>query len=77
MDFLRFLFPFSFKTDTTSNFVVSLVLYVLVGGVCGIIFGVLSHIILVGWIFSIIGSLIGLYTTVGIVLAILSFLKVI
>jgi len=76
MDVLKKLFPYSFGIKDTSNFVVKLIVYIVAGAIAGIILGLLSGIPLVGAIFSLLGSLISLYTTVGIVLTVLVFCKV-
>ena len=77
METLKKLFPLSFKEATVNNLVVSIIIYVVVSAVVGIILGLLDWIPLIGWVFSVISSLVGLYCFIGIVLAVLSFLKVI
>ena len=47
------------------------------GAVVGLVLGILAKIPLIGWIFSLVSSLFGLYCFIGLVLAILYFLKVI
>lgn len=54
-----------------------MIVYVLVDVVCGAVIGLLVNIPQIGIIFSILGAVIGLYALVGIVLAILVFLKVV
>ena len=77
MDFLKTWFPFSFRPADTRAFVITLVIYILLGTVIGVLIGVLSHLWLIGWIFRIIGSLLDLYLLVGIILTVLSFTGVI
>lgn len=77
MDMLKKFFPLSFKVEEVKSFVISLVVYVLIDLVCGFVISLLAKIPIIGIIFSLIGSLIGLYALVGIVLAILVFVKVI
>ena len=48
----------------------------LVGTLIGLVIGLLSKIPILGIIFSILGTVIGLYTLIGIVLSILVFVKV-
>ena len=77
MDILKKVFPHAFKSTDTQPFIISLVIYLLVSIVCGAVIGLLSKIPLIGIIFSILGSVVGLYALVGIILSILVFVKVI
>ena len=77
MDVLKKYFPRAFKSNELYAFIVSLVIYFLIDAVCGIVIGLLSNIPLIGFIFGLIGALVGLYAFVGIVLSILVFVKVI
>ena len=77
MDILRKFFPFSFipKKDVAA-LVVNLIIYIVVGAVIVIVVGLLSKLPLIGFLISIAGSLISLYITIGIVLSVLDFLKI-
>ena len=77
MDMLKKFFPLSFKVAETKDLVVSIVIYAIIDVVCGLIIGLLAKIPLIGILFSLVGSVIGLYALVGIILAILYFAKVI
>lgn len=77
METLKKIFPFSFKEPTTNNLVVSIIVYIVVSFVVGIVLGLLAKIPLIGWIFSIVSSIVGLYCFIGIVLVLLYFFKVI
>ncbi len=77
MDKLKKFFPFAFKATEVKPFIVSLVIYALIDIVCGIILGLLAKIPIIGILFSLLGTVIGLYALAGIVLSILVFLKVI
>ena len=77
MDLAKKLFPQAFNAKTTAGLIVTLIIYVLIDIVCGFVIGLLAKIPLLGIIFSILGSVIGLYALIGIVLSILVFLKVI
>ena len=77
MDMLKKFFPLSFKVAETKDLVVSIVIYAIIDVVCGLIIGLLAKIPLIGILFSILGSVIGLYAVAGIVLSILVFVKVI
>ncbi len=71
MDFLKKIFPFSFKFEDTKSFVWTIILYVAVNIVASIIFGFMGRIPFVGWVFSIANYATYLYCLGGIVFAIL------
>ncbi len=77
MDTLKKLFPNAFKATEVNNFIVALIIYAVIDVVCGVIIGLLAKLPIIGIIFSLLGSVIGLYATGGIVLSILVFVKVI
>jgi len=76
MDALKKFFPHAFKATELSSFIITLIIYVVVDIVCGFVIGLLAKIPLIGVIFSLLGSLVGLYALVGIILSILVFVKV-
>lgn len=76
MDLLKKIFPFSFKATELVAFIVSLVIYVIVDVLCGLVIGLLAKLPIIGFVFAALGSLVGLYALVGIVLSILVFVKV-
>ena len=71
MDILKKFFPHAFLATETVKFITSLIIYALID------IGLLAKLPLIGFIFGLLGSLIGLYATAGIVLSILVFAKVI
>ena len=77
MDLLKTLFPFSFKAKDVTSLVIAIVIYVLFGAVCGLVIGFLSEIPVLGIIFSLLGSVLGLYGLIGIVLAVLTYFNLI
>ena len=77
MDTLKKLFPNAFKATEVNNFIVALIIYAVIDIVCGAIIGLLAKLPIIGILFSLLGSVIGLYATGGIVLSILVFVKVI
>lgn len=77
MDILKKFFPAAFKATEVKALIISLVIYVLIDIVCGFVIGLLASIPVIGIIFSLAGSIVGLYALVGIVLSILVFLKVV
>ena len=77
MDILKKLYSFAFKAVELQALIIALVVYVLIDVVCGVVIGFLASLPIIGIIFTLLGSIIGLYALVGIVLSILVFLKVI
>ena len=73
MDVLKKLWPFSFKSKETNNFVITLIAYVVTGIVSGVVLGLMSNIPFIGWTFTILNSLASLYLTAGLVFSILYF----
>ena len=76
MDMLKKIFPFSFKSKEVKDLVINIVIYLVASIVGGWLLGLLGGIPLLGVIFDLIGSLFGLYCLLGIVLAVLDFLKI-
>ncbi len=71
MDTLKKLFPLSFKAkDGIGALIVNIIIHLVADAVAGLIIGLIP-------ILSLLGGLIGLYFTVGIVLSILDYLKII
>ncbi len=77
MDILKKFFPTAFKSNDLKPFIIALVVYLLIDIVCGVVIGVLAKLPLIGIIFSLIGTVIGLYALIGIILSVLVFVKVI
>ena len=67
MDFLKKYFPYSFRARDAKSFVITLLIYVLIGIVAGFLIRILAHIPVVSL----------MYVLVGVVLAVLYFVKVI
>ena len=77
MDMLKKYFPHAFKATELKSFIITLLIYVVIDIVCGALIGLLAKLPLIGIIFSLIGSLVGLYALVGVVLSILVFVTVV
>ena len=77
MDMLKKFFPDAFRSKDINSFIVTLLIYGVGSILAGFVLGLLAKIPLVGFVFSLIGAVVGLYALVGIVLAILVFTKVI
>lgn len=80
MDFLKKLFPMSFKKSSeVKDLVIRIILYVVIGFVVGLIAGFvgLLNVVALNALMRLLSSLAGAYTTAGIVLAILVHCNVI
>lgn len=77
MDFLRKLLPISFKATDKDNFTKALVIYIVAIAIMIVIGMLLGWVPVLGTLISIVGYLVDLYATGGIVVAILVFTKVI
>lgn len=77
MDMLKKIFPFSFKFETTQQFVWTIILYVAVNVVVSIVLSFMGRIPFVGWVFSIANYATYLYCLGGIVISILNKVGVI
>ena len=77
MDMLKKLFPFAFtnKADILA-LVINLIVQLVAGALIGWVFALLAQIPFIGWLLGTIGSLIGLYILVSIVLSVLDYLKI-
>ena len=77
MDILKKVFPLSFKyVGEVANLVIGIIIYVLVGIVGGAVIGLTASLPVVGIILGIVGALLDLYVTAGIVIEILVNCKV-
>lgn len=76
MDFLKTLWPtpFKIKTKDVGSLIVQLIIFLLICTVVGWLIGILAGVAVIGVLFALIGSLLELYSIVGIVLCVLKFL---
>ena len=76
MDFLKKLWPTPFKIEekNVTSLVIQLIIFLVICAVAGWLIGILAGIPIVGIIFSILGSLMEIYSLVGIILCVLKFL---
>ncbi len=76
MDILRKLWPtpYKIKKGNLASFLIQLIVFLVICAVVGVLIGVLRGIPIVGIIFAIAGSLMGLYSLIGIILCILKFI---
>ena len=77
MDIFKKIFHFSFNSKDVTNLIIALIFYIIVCGICGAIIGFLAKIPILGIVFSLLGSVLGIYGLIGIVLSVLTFIKVI
>ena len=77
MDIFKKIFHFSFNSKDVTNLIIALIFYIIVCGICGAIIGFLAKIPILGIVFSLLGSVLGIYSLIGIVLSVLTFIKVI
>jgi len=78
MDILKKFFPISFKlADSVKNLIIGIVIYLLAGLVVSIALSMVGKILpFLGLILGLVGGVIDLYCTVGIVLEVLVFAKI-
>lgn len=63
------------RKGDVQSLVIALVLYVIGAVVTGLVLGLLTKIPVLGFVFWIIGILLGLYVLVGIILSVLKFIN--
>lgn len=78
MDTLKKFFPLSFRTKDgdVASLVINILLHIVGDIIAGAIIGLLSGLPFVGWLFSLVGSLVGLYFLAGIVISLLNYFKI-
>ena len=76
MDLLRKIWPTPFKIEkgNIASFLIQLIIFLVVVAVVGWLIALLAALPIIGIIFGLVGSLIGVYNIVGIVLCVLKFL---
>lgn len=63
------------NTKTVVELVIRLIIFIAIPSILGIVFSILDFIPLLGWVFGIVGGLIGLLCLIGIILTIVGFVK--
>lgn len=76
MDLLKKLFPLSFNCQEKDNFIKALIVYIVAMVICSVLGMLLGGIPVLGILIDVVGYLVGLYSTAGIVFSILVFVKV-
>jgi len=77
MDAVKKYFPQAFSAKDVKSLIIALVIYAVIAFVGGLVLDLLGIIPIIGFIASVIGWVLRIYCAVGIILAILVFLKVI
>ena len=77
MDMIKKFFPQAMQASDVKGLIIAILIYALVNLVGGIVLGLLDAIPLVGFVFGILGWALGIYCAVGIIVAILVFLKIV
>lgn len=76
MDLLKKIWPHAFGAKDVVGLIITIIIYLLIGVVVGWLIGVLANIPIVNIICGLVGGLLDVYCLVGIILAVLAFLKV-
>lgn len=77
MDLLKKIFPVSFKyADSIVSLIIGILIYLVGGAIAGTLIGWLGGLPVIGFVFSIVGSVLGIYVVAGIVIQVLKFLKI-
>lgn len=77
MNMIKPFFPLAFaaKKDIIA-LVINILFHIVADAVAGLVIGFLGDLPLIGWAFALVGSVIGLYFLVSLVLSILDYLKI-
>uniref|UniRef100_UPI004055BA0E hypothetical protein n=1 Tax=Agathobacter sp. TaxID=2021311 RepID=UPI004055BA0E len=76
MYLIKRLFPISFSACDIKSLAITILIYLVADFICGCIIGFFGKLPLIGFVFSIIGWIAGIYFFAGIVIAVLNFLGV-
>lgn len=77
MDMVKKYFPQAFKANDVKSLIIALLIYAVLAVVGGFVIGLLGIIPIIGFIAGVLGWLLEIYCTIGIILAILVFLKIV
>lgn len=77
MDILKKIFPVSFGSKDIKNLIIRIAIYLVLGLVFGLVAKILGGIPIINYILGVFGTIIGIYVVGGIIVAILSYLKII
>lgn len=77
MDFIKKLFPQAMQANDLKGLLIAILIYAVVNFVGGFVLGLLDGIPLVGFVFGLVGWVLGIYCAVGIIVSILVFFKIV
>jgi hypothetical protein len=77
MGFIKSLFPQAMQAKGIRGLLIAILIYVIVNFVGGLVLGLLDAIPLIGFVFGLIGWVLRIYCAVGVIVAILVFLKIV
>ena len=77
MDMIKKFFPQAMQAHDVKGLIIAILIYAVVNFVGGLVLGLLDAIPLVGFVFGVLGWVLSIYCAVGIITAILVFLKVV
>ncbi len=76
MEILKKLFPLSFQAQDMAQLIIYCLIYVVAGTILGFVIGLLSKIPILGLIFTLIASLVGIYIAAGLTILFLYYFKI-
>lgn len=76
MEILKKLFPLSFQAQDMAQLIIYCLIYIVAGAVLGFVIGLLSKIPVLGLIFTLIASLVGIYIAAGLTILFLYYFKI-
>ena len=74
---MKNLFPNAMQAHDVKGLVIAILVYAIINVVAGFVIGLLAKLPLIGFVFGILGWVIGIYCTAGIIAAILVFFNII
>lgn len=77
MGVIKSLFPQAMQAKDLKGLLVAILIYVIVNFVGGFVLGLLDALPLIGFVFGLLGWVLGIYCGVGVIVAILVFFKIV
>lgn len=76
METLKKIFPLSFQAKDLPQLIIYCLIYLVADVILGFVIGILTRIPIMGYIFTLISSLAGIYITAGLVILFLAYFKI-
>ena len=76
MDMIKSVFPQAAQAHDVKSLLIAIIIYVVINFVGGFVLGLLGKLPFIGFVFGVIGWAISIYCAVGVIVALLVFLKV-